>query len=46
MEDLQLKINPEVALVFNKYPETVRNQMLTLRKLVIKTAKEIDGIDQ
>lgn len=46
MEDLQLKINPEVAFVFDKYPESVRNQMLALRKLVIETAKEIEGIHQ
>ncbi|MGJ8737806.1 DUF1801 domain-containing protein [Zobellia laminariae] len=46
MEDLQLKINPEVSFVFDKYPESVRNQMLALRKLVIETAKESEGIHQ
>jgi len=44
MNDLQIQSNPEVELVFNNYPDSVRNKMLALRKLVIETAKEIDGI--
>ncbi|CAM3328560.1 DUF1801 domain-containing protein [Zobellia roscoffensis] len=46
MEDLKLKINPDVASVFNTYPDSVRPQMLALRKLVLETAQEIEGINQ
>ena len=44
MRNLQIKENPEVELVFNNYPDSVRNKMLNLRKLIIETAKEIDGV--
>ena len=44
MKNLQIKENTEVELVFNNYPDSVRNKMLNLRKLIIETAKEIDGI--
>jgi len=46
MSDLQIKSNPEVERVFNNYPESVRNKMLALRKLVIETASRIDGITE
>lgn len=38
--------NPDVELVFNNYPDSVRSKMFDLRKLVIETAKEIDGITE
>ncbi len=44
MKDLQIKINPEVKVVFDNYPDSVRNKMLALRELVLETAREIDGI--
>ena len=44
MNNLQIKVNPAVSEVFDNYPDQVRNKMLALRKLVIETAKEIDGI--
>jgi hypothetical protein len=44
MKDLQIKINPEVKLVFDNYPDSVRGKMLTLRELVLEAAREIDGI--
>ncbi len=44
MKNLEIKINPEVALVFANYPDSVRARMLALRSLVIETAKEIDDI--
>ena len=44
VNDLQIKVNPVVSEVFDNYPDQVRNKMLALRKLVIETAKEIDGI--
>jgi len=43
-EKFNNKDRPEVQLVFDNYPESVRNKMLALRKLVIETAKEIDDI--
>ena len=44
MKILQVNTNPEVELVFNNYPDSVRKKMLNLRELIIETAKEIDGI--
>ena len=44
MKDLQIKTNPGVELVFNNYPDSVRSKMLSLRGLVIETAKETEGI--
>ena len=44
MKDLQIKVNPQVKLIFDNYPESVRIKMLALRKLVIDTASETDGI--
>lgn len=45
MKSLEIKSNPEVELVFEKYPKAVRNKMLFLRDLVIETAKEIEGLN-
>ena len=44
MKDLQIKINPEVKLIFDNYPDSVRNKMFALRELVLETAREIDEI--
>ena len=44
MKNLIIKTNPKVELVFDNYPDLVRNKMLTLRKLIIETAKEIEEI--
>ncbi len=44
MKILQVNTNPKVELIFNNYPDSVRNKMLNLRELIIETAKEIDGI--
>lgn len=46
MNELQIKTNPEVEMVFNNYPDSIRNKVLALRKLVIETASEIDGITE
>ncbi len=46
MKGLRIKTNSEVELVFNNYPDSVRNKMLALRKLIIQTAKETDGIEK
>lgn len=44
MKNLQIQVSPEVELVFNNYPDSVRNKMLNLRELIIEAAKEIEGI--
>ena len=44
MKDLKIKTNPEVENIFNNYPDSVRRKMLTLREIVIGTAKEIDEL--
>ena len=44
MNALEIKINPEVKLVFDNYPDSVRDKMITLRELVLETAGEIDRI--
>ena len=37
--------NPEVARVFDSYPEPMRKKMLRLRKIVLDTASETEGAD-
>ena len=37
--------NPEVARVFDGYPEPVRKKMLRLRQIVLDTASETEGVD-
>lgn len=44
MKSLDVKSSPEAEAVFSNYPNSVRDKMLLLRKLVINTAKEIDGL--
>lgn len=44
MKTLKIKTNPEVELVFNKYPDSVQKKIFNLRKLIIETANEIEGI--
>ncbi len=41
---LKIITNPQVEKVFANYPDTVRDKMLYLRKLVIETAEEIEII--
>ena len=36
--------NKEVEKVFNNYPEEMREKLMFLRKLVIETAEETDGV--
>lgn len=44
MKTLQLQSNPEVKAVFNRYPKEVREQMETLRQLVLQVAQETPEI--
>ena len=45
MNDLEIRINPAVKNVFERYPEQVKDKMLALRDLIIETASEIDEIN-
>jgi len=44
MKALEIKINPAVELIFQNYPDSVRDKMLFLREVIIETAREIDNI--
>ncbi len=44
MKYFQIESNPEVKLIFDNYPDSVRDKMFALRELVFKVAEEIDGI--
>ena len=46
MNALQLKINPEVELIFNNYPDFVRDKMLKLRELVLEVADETNAVNE
>lgn len=44
MKNIHATTNPAVEAVFNNYPKSVRNKMLNLRKLILETTSEIDGL--
>lgn len=46
MKRITLKTNPVVATVFENYPESVREKLLNLRRLVIETAEEVETVIQ
>jgi len=41
---LEIITHPDVELIFNNYPDFVRQQMLHLRGLIIETAQETEAI--
>ncbi|MEH6763851.1 MAG: DUF1801 domain-containing protein [Aequorivita antarctica] len=43
---MELISDPKVEEVFKNYPKLVKQQMLHLRKLVLKTASEIEGLEK
>jgi hypothetical protein len=43
---MELTSDPRVKGVFDSYPESVKKQLLNLRKLVLATASEIDGLEK
>ncbi len=45
MGNLQIKSNPDVALVFQNYPSDVRTKLSNLRSLIIEAASEIENIN-
>ena len=38
--------NPGVQEVFDSYPESLRRKLLVLRRLILETAREIEGIEE
>jgi len=44
MNKLKIKTNKDVESVFEKYPESVREKLLKLRKLILDAAEETNGI--
>jgi len=36
--------NPDVSEVFNDYPKPIRKKLMLLRKLVVETASETEGV--
>lgn len=46
MKKLQINTNPKVELVFNKYPDLVKEKLFNLRDLIIETANEIVEIKE
>ena len=44
MRALEITSGPEVEMVFNKYSEKVRKKLLNLRRIIIETAHESEGI--
>ena len=43
---MELTSDPKVKEVFDRYPKSVRKQMLNLRGLILNTASEIDGLEK
>ncbi|KAB7529326.1 DUF1801 domain-containing protein [Flagellimonas olearia] len=44
MGNLQITTNPEVKMVFDRYPDWAREKLLVLRELIVETAKETEDI--
>jgi len=45
MKSLQIKTNPEVHLVFKNYPDSVKEKMLNLRRLILEAAEDVEEIE-
>jgi hypothetical protein len=43
---MKLTSNPKVKDIFDRYPKFARRQMLHLRKLVLNTASNIEGLEE
>ncbi len=43
---MELTSDPKVKGVFDNYPEIAQKQLLHLRKLILRTASEIDGLEK
>jgi hypothetical protein len=38
--------NPEVAAVFNSYPQNIRTKLMFLRQLILETAASTEGVGE
>ena len=45
MTEMMEIVNPDVSRVFESYPESMRGKLLRLRKIVLDTASETEGVD-
>ena len=45
MKDIQIE-NPQVAAVFNNYPEEMREKLMFLRQLIFDTAAATEGVGE
>lgn len=45
MSKLQLASNPEVEIVFNNYSALAKEKVLNLRRIILETAEEIEGLN-
>ncbi len=45
MKDIHIDSNPKVQSVFENYPDSVKNKMYELRKLVLEVASETEGLE-
>ena len=43
---MEIRTNPKVEEVFASYPDSIRDKMQNLWKLILETAKETDGISR
>ncbi len=41
-----IRINPEVATVFDSYPQKIKTKLLFLRQLIFETATSLEGIGE
>ncbi len=46
MSKVEINSSPQVKEIFDKYPDSVKEQMKFLRELVIETANETEGVDK
>ena len=44
MDTLELEINPAVEAVFEAYPDSVREKIRNLRRLILETARETEEV--
>jgi hypothetical protein len=45
-KNLDFPINPEIAAVFDSYPQEVKTKLLFLRQLIFDTAEKIEGVGE
>jgi hypothetical protein len=46
VDNLNFPVNPEVAVVFDSYPQAYKSKLLFLRQLIFDTAASLEGIGE